>query len=445
MATGYLSHTMSTPTNRKKSTISAWVKKTSEGANSTIFGGGDAATDCAFLNFNTSDKLFLQSATSDSADWGITTSAVFRDSAAWYHVVAKIDTTQSTSTDRVKIYVNGNLQTVTGSYPSQNYDMQWSRNGEVQLVGKYPSTGIYFNGVMAHVHFTDGYAYDASTFGETDSTSGIWKPKTAPSVTYGTNGFFLKFENSAAMGTDSSGQSNTFTVNNSVTQNIDSPSNNFATLNPLQQNNTATTYSNGNTKGTGTSSTSNFSSTPATLAASVGKWYAEYKPNLSSTDSSISGFVNLDTADFNATDYYGGSNNMSAGLYDSGGQILHSTGTNLGSVGALSNGDIVMLAMDLDNGYLYWGKNGTWFNSANPATSGGTGGLALSNLGSNGTYTFLNGNRKSMGTEWNFGSGFFGTTAVASANADGNGFGAFEYAVPTGYYALCTKNIKEFG
>ena len=445
MATGYLSHTMSTPTNRKKSTISAWVKKTSEGANSTIFGGGDAATDCAFLNFNTSDKLFLQSATSDSADWGITTSAVFRDSAAWYHVVAKIDTTQSTSTDRVKIYVNGNLQTVTGSYPSQNYDMQWSRNGEVQLVGKYPSTGIYFNGVMAHVHFTDGYAYDASTFGETDSTSGIWKPKTAPSVTYGTNGFFLKFENSAAMGTDSSGQSNTFTVNNSVTQNIDSPSNNFATLNPLQQNNTATTYSNGNTKGTGTSSTSNFSSTPATLAASVGKWYAEYKPNLSSTDSSISGFVNLDTADFNATDYYGGSNNMSAGLYDDAGQILHSTGTNLGSVGALSNGDIVMLAMDLDNGYLYWGKNGTWFNSANPATSGGTGGLALSNLGSNGTYTFLNGNRKSMGTEWNFGSGFFGTTAVASANADANGFGAFEYAVPSGYYALCTKNIKEFG
>ena len=445
MATGYLSHTMSTPTNRKKSTISAWVKKTSEGANSTIFGGGDAATDCAFLNFNTSDKLFLQSATSDSADWGITTSAVFRDSAAWYHVVAKIDTTQSTSTDRVKIYVNGNLQTVTGSYPSQNYDMQWSRNGEVQLVGKYPSTGIYFNGVMAHVHFTDGYAYDASTFGETDSTSGIWKPKTAPSVTYGTNGFFLKFENSAAMGTDSSGQSNTFTVNNSVTQNIDSPSNNFATLNPLQQNNTATTYSNGNTKGTGTSSTSNFSSTPATLAASVGKWYAEYKPNLSTTGSSISGFVNLDTANFNATDYYGGSNNMSAGLYDDAGQILHSTGTNLGSVGALSNGDIVMLAMDLDNGYLYWGKNGTWFNSANPATSGGTGGLALSNLGSNGTYTFLNGNRKSMGTEWNFGSGFFGTTAVASANADGNGFGAFEYAVPTGYYALCTKNIKEFG
>ena len=136
---------------------------------------------------------------------------------------------------------------------------------------------------------------------------------------------------------------------------------------------------------------------------------------------------------------------MSAGLYDSGGQILHSTGTNLGSVGALSNGDIVMLAMDLDNGYLYWGKNGTWFNSANPATSGGTGGLALSNLGSNGTYTFLNGNRKSMGTEWNFGSGFFGTTAVASANADGNGIGAFEYSVPSGYYSLCTKNIKEFG
>jgi hypothetical protein len=83
---------------------------------------------------------------------------------------------------------------------------------------------------MTHIHYTDGYAYDASTFGETDSTSGIWKPKTAPSVTYGTNGFFLKFENSGAMGTDSSGNSNTFTVSGTLTQNVDTPSNNFATM-----------------------------------------------------------------------------------------------------------------------------------------------------------------------------------------------------------------------
>ena len=423
MATGYLSHTMSTPTNRKKSTISAWVKKTSEGANSTIFGGGDAATDCAFLNFNTSDKLFLQSATSDSADWGITTSAVFRDSAAWYHVVAKIDTTQSTSTDRVKIYVNGNLQTVTGSYPSQNYDMQWSRNGEVQLVGKYPSTGIYFNGVMAHVHFTDGYAYDASTFGETDSTSGIWKPKTAPSVTYGTNGFFLKFENSAAMGTDSSGQSNTFTVNNSVTQNIDSPSNNFATGNPLNPDGTsATTLINGNL-----THNNNVSAT-GTIAVDKGKWYFEVKRQ--DNGGSITNWM---YCGYRPIDRYVGTSR----LYRSSNGDYYN-GSSYSSYGASwGDGDIIGIALDYDNDKIEFYKNGV---SQGAKTSIGL---------CDGTLVTpqwqCSQSSGSPHLHANFGSGFFGTTAVASANADGNGFGAFEYAVPSGYYALCTKNIKEFG
>tara|TARA_R100000426_G_scaffold782_4_gene1545 strand:- start:1321 stop:2592 length:1272 start_codon:yes stop_codon:yes gene_type:complete len=423
MASTYLTHTMSTPTNRKKSTISAWVKKTSEGANSTIFGGGDAATDCAFLNFNTSDKLFLQSATSDSADWGITTSAVFRDSAAWYHVVAKIDTTQSTSTDRVKIYVNGNLQTVTGSYPSQNYDMQWSRNGEVQLVGKYPSTGIYFNGVMAHVHFTDGYAYDASTFGETDSTSGIWKPKTAPSVTYGTNGFFLKFENSAAMGTDSSGQSNTFTVNNSVTQNIDSPSNNFATGNPLNPDGTSTT-----TLINGNLTHNNNVSATGTIAVDKGKWYFEVKRQ--DNGGSITNWM---YCGYRPIDRYVGTSR----LYRSSNGDYYN-GSSYSSYGASwGDGDIIGIALDYDNDKIEFYKNGV---SQGAKTSIGL---------CDGTLVTpqwqCSQSSGSPHLHANFGSGFFGTTAVASANADGNGFGAFEYAVPSGYYALCTKNIKEFG
>ena len=423
MATGYLSHTMSTPTNRKKSTISAWVKKTSEGANSTIFGGGDAAANSAFLNFNASDKLFLQSATSDSADWGITTSAVFRDSAAWYHVVAKIDTTQSTSTDRVKIYVNGNLQTVTGSYPSQNYDMQWSRNGEVQLVGKYPSTGIYFNGVMAHVHFTDGYAYDASTFGETDSTSGIWKPKTAPSVTYGTNGFFLKFENSAAMGTDSSGQSNTFTVNNSVTQNIDSPSNNFATGNPLNPDGTSTT-----TLINGNLTHNNNVSATGTIAVDKGKWYFEVKRQ--DNGGSITNWM---YCGYRPIDRYVGTSR----LYRSSNGDYYN-GSSYSSYGASwGDGDIIGIALDYDNDKIEFYKNGV---SQGAKTSIGL---------CDGTLVTpqwqCSQSSGSPHLHANFGSGFFGTTAVASANADGNGFGAFEYAVPSGYYALCTKNIKEFG
>ena len=441
MATTYLTHTMSTPTARTKSTISAWVKKTSEGANSTIFGGGDAATDCAFLNFNTSDKLFLQSATSDSADWGITTDAVFRDSSAWYHVVAKIDTTQSTSTDRVKIYVNGNLQTVTGSYPSQNYDMQWSRNGEVQLVGKYPSTGIYFNGLMAHVHFTDGYAYDASTFGQTDSTSGIWVPKTAPSVTYGTNGFFLKFENSGAMGTDSSGQSNTFTTSGTLTQNVDTPSNVFATLNSLQPNMVGVP-TNGNL--TYANPSSGQRHIPSTLAVSSGKWYVEVKCNVVGGDYPQVGIFDTDIAFDTAT--YIGSTANGYGL-SSTGHIWNSNSQQVNTGTTWTTGDILGIALDLTNDKIYWHKNGTYVSNGtgtgNPST--GTNGYSIT---ADKTWYFTNSSNGAGGSpsfSFNFGSGYFGTTQVSSSNADANGHGLMEYAVPTGFYTLNTKNIKEFG
>ena len=383
MATTYLSHTMSTPTARTKSTISAWVKKTSEGANSTIFGGGDAATDCAFLNFNASDKLFLQSATSDSADWGITTDAVFRDPSAWYHVVAKIDTTQSTSTDRVKIYVNGNLQTVTGSYPSQNYDMQWSRDGEVQLVGKYPSTGIYFNGSMAHVHFTDGYAYDASTFGETDSTTGIWVSKTNPSVTYGTNGFFLKFENSGAMGTDSSGQSNTFSVSGTLTQNVDTPSNNFAS--GLSIANGADNLTLTNANNTMYDTDSNWRSGFGSIGPSSGKWYFEVKMVGASSNvwigimdpSQMNGLMNYKFMEQNRG--YG---------YSAGGEKGNNSSTTASWGASYAQNDIVGVAMDLDNNKIYFSKIGTWQDSGDPTSgSTGTGSRITSNTGIKDAFT----------------------------------------------------------
>ena len=447
MATTYLTRQISSVGSRKKATISLWVKR----------GGGFDSDQRWFSYENTSvsnnitvfkfsgDSIQFADQTGGSNNARYDGTRKLRDPNSWYHFLVKMDTTQSTNTDRLKVYINGELQSEASyTYPTQNADLNIGHNANAYIdIGRWRgSNNQYFDGCISHFHYTDGYAYDASTFGSTDSTTGEWKINTSPTVTYGTNGFFILKDGNSV--TDQSGQSNNFTVGaGTLTNSEDCPSNVFATLNPLQQNNTATTYSNGNTKGTGTSSSSNFSSTSATLAASSGKFYAEYKPNLSSTDSSISGFVNLDTANFNVTDFYGGSNNMSAGLFDSGGQILHSTGTNLGSVGALSNGDIVMLAMDLDNGYLYWGKNGTWFNSANPATSGGTGGLALSNLGSNGTYTFLNGNRKSMGTEWNFGNGFFGSTAISSEGTNASGIGKFEYDVPTGYTALSTKGLNE--
>ena len=445
MASTYLTRTPSSNGSETKSTLSMWFKRSNLGSQQTLYySTSDNTNNKMIIRFNADDTFDVRGKVGGSFPLDIETNRKFTDTSAWYHFVFKFDTTQATEADRFKMYVNGVQETSfsTETYPSQNTNLSMNQTNDQVWVCAEAGTGGYFNGLVTHVHWTDGYAYDASDFGSTDSVTGEWKINTSPSVTYGTNGFFILKDGNSV--TDQSGNSNNFTVGGgTLTNTEDCPSDVFATLNPLQQNNTATTYSNGNTKGTGTSSTSNFSSTPATLAASSGKFYAEYKPNLSTTGSSISGFVNLDTADFNATDYYGGSNNMSAGLYDDAGQILHSTGTNLGSVGALSNGDIVMLAMDLDNGYLYWGKNGTWFNSANPATSGGTGGLALSNLGSNGTYTFMNGNRKSMGTEWNFGNGYFGTTAISSEGTNASGIGKFEYDVPTGFTALSTKGLNE--
>ena len=444
MASTYLTRTPSSNGSETKSTLSMWIKRSGLSASQFLYYSQSDGNNKMIIRFNADDTFDVRGKVGGLFPLDIETNRKFTDTSAWYHFVFKFDTTQATEADRFKMYVNGVQETSfsTETYPSQNTNLSMNQTNDQVWVCAEAGTGGYFNGLVTHVHWTDGYAYDASDFGSTDSVTGEWKINTSPSVTYGTNGFFILKDGNSV--TDQSGNSNNFTVGGgTLTNTEDCPSDVFATLNPLQQNNTATTYSNGNTKGTGTSSTSNFSSTPATLAASSGKFYAEYKPNLSTTGSSISGFVNLDTADFNATDYYGGSNNMSAGLYDDAGQILHSTGTNLGSVGALSNGDIVMLAMDLDNGYLYWGKNGTWFNSANPATSGGTGGLALSNLGSNGTYTFMNGNRKSMGTEWNFGNGYFGTTAISSEGTNASGIGKFEYDVPTGYTALSTKGLNE--
>ena len=445
MANTYLTRTNTgTVTNNKIFTFSAWIKRsTISTTQNSIFASYPSGTSNDLLYMPTADTLGFWGTISGSQSVFYLTNRVLRDVSAWYHIVLAVDTTQATASDRVKIYINGVQETSfsQSSAPSQNTEFRLAKASNPQEIGSQ-NGGSTFDGLMSHVHFVDGTAYTPSAFGSTDSTTGEWKINTSPSITMGTNGFTILKDGNTI--TDQSSNSNNFAVGGgTLTNTEDCPSNVFATLNPLQQNNTATTYSNGNTKGTGTSSASNFSSTSATLAASSGKFYAEYKPNLSSTDSSISGFVNLDTANFNVTDFYGGSNNMSAGLFDSGGQILHSTGTNLGSVGALSNGDIVMLAMDLDNGFLYWGKNGTWFNSANPATSGGTGGLALSNLGSNGTYTFLNGNRKSMGTEWNFGNGFFGTTAISSEGTNASGIGKFEYDVPAGYTALSTKGLNE--
>jgi hypothetical protein len=229
MASTYLTRTLGSG-DTQEWTISFWTKKMMA-SGSLLSVGTSGNYDQIYFN---ADKFAYYSATGGTDDFFIYSEQVFRDSSAWYHIVLAIDTTQATSSNRAKLYVNGEqVTTFDGSnvYPSQNFNVRINSSSQHNIGNRIYSSDFNFNGSMAHVHFIDGTAYDASTFGQTDATTGIWKPKTAPSVTYGTNGFFLKFENSAAFGTDSSGNDNTFTVNGTMTQTVDTPSNVFCTFN----------------------------------------------------------------------------------------------------------------------------------------------------------------------------------------------------------------------
>lgn len=448
MASTYLTRTVGTATNNKKATFSFWIKRGTV-TNRQMFVriiDPSSTASYSYIEFDgTSDTLTYDDYDGSSTRITRTTNQVFRDVSAWYHIVISVDTTQATGSDRAKVYINGSQVTSFAgtSDATQNYVLTGQTSGKTFYIGAAGDvSNLYFDGSMTHFHFIDGTQYAASTFGETDATTGIWKPKTAPSVTYGTNGFFLKFENSGSMGTDSSGNANNFTVNGTCTQNIDTPSNVFSTLDPLHRGTELgnATFSNGNLKHQGTTSGGNYPYTFSTLAASKGKWYAEFKVG-SDVSTSMIGI-----ASGIADSFLGGTASAKGyALYGSGQLFTAGSGSSYGT--ALNNGDIRGVAMDLDNNKLYFSINGTWENSGDP-TSGatGTGAVSITAPADNGTgfYHFACGKSGSATTsiEANFGNGYFGTTAVASAQNPDDGIGIFEYDVPAGYRALCTKSIN---
>ena len=440
MASTYLSRTSGSPTNALKFTYSFWVKLSALENDTFLLDFNTDGNNRSNIGFETASKQFIvYEKLSGSTHQIVATSRVFRDPSAWYHIVASCDKTLATASDRTKIYVNGVRETSLSqtTYPAQN-TTGIINTAVSTLIGKYSQGSLYLDGSLTHVHFVDGTAYDASTFGESDSVSGIWKPKTAPSVTYGTNGFFLKFENSGAMGTDSSGNSNTFTVSGTLTQNVDTPSNNFATLNPLDVGRwtQSNTFSNGNL----TVTTSDYLSANGSLAVSSGKfyWEVEYDTAGGSNVYAGAGIINYDGWDGTG----GGGSGANTYIYATSGQkVNNASGSAFGAT--LSAGDIVGVALDLDNGFLYFSKNGTWQNSGDP-TSGATGtGNAFSSL--SGTFTaHCNDPNDAQDHDYkfNFGNGYFATTAISSEGTNASGNGKFEYDVPTGYTALSTKGLN---
>jgi len=443
MASTYLTRTPSSTGNRKKWTWSGWVKKTKIGGsnNKELMSANNGSNQFSSIFFNPADQLNYYDYTTGYSSQ-IITNRLFRDTSAWYHIVVAYDSAQSTSSDRIKLYVNGVQETSfgTSTYPSQNYDSFMNLSSVPNYIGRETGTSNLYEGSMTHIHFCDSYAYDASSFGESDSTSGIWKPKTAPSVTYGTNGYFLKMENSGAMGTDSSGNSNNFTVSGTLTQNVDTPSNNFATINPLYYSTSQSTLSNGNL--TATSSGANWNNFHSTLAPSTGKYYWEVKVvNVGSNTHPI-GIVGTEASDINSTSPGDSFDGDATGIsyVQTGDKDVAGSRTSYGN--SYTTGDIIGVAMDLDNLKLYFHKNGVYQNSGVP-TSGATGTGAIS-IVSGHSYLASFAHYNTMVDSINFGQGYFGTTAVASAGTAPSEGGIFEYDCPSGYQALCTKGINSF-
>ena len=446
MASTYLSRTFSSG-NRRTFTISVWVKRTATGENNYILDCPTSSNHDNAFRISSSDEFgFGQWEGSDVTQ--LNTNAKLRDTNAWYHLVASVDTTQSTASDRVKLYINGELQTSfsTSNYPTQNFQY-YTNSGNAHYIGyKQPDNARYFNGLMSHFHFIDGTAYDASAFGSTDSTTGEWKINTSPSVTYGTNGFFILKDGNSV--TDQSGNGNNWTVGGgTLTKTEDNPSNVFATLNPLAscagQTAGVSTFTNGNTTAQGTNNS--YVNGGSTLMMSSGKFYAEMKYVATSNASRCWVGITEDVSEISRINQDVGSYNV---VYRSqtGGLNIEGGGEN--SYGAtFTTGDIIGVALDLDNNRLFFSKNGTWQNSGDPTSS--TGAITTFTAPAstiNGGWFFASGsdsNAQNNTVSWNFGNGYFGTTAVSSAGTNASGNGIFEYDVPTGYTALSTKGLNE--
>ena len=438
----YLNRTLTTPTNNKIFTYSVWVKRSGLGANQTLFDAFVPATSFDTFRFNSSDQLDYF----DNTAGYLTSTQVFRDVSAWYHIVVAVDTTQATSSNRVKLYVNGTQITAfsASAYPSQNQAIIFN-SAVAHNIGRFGySANAYINGYLTEVNFIDGQALTPSSFGETDSATGVWKPK-AYSGTYGTNGFFLKFADnsgttSTTLGKDSSGNGNNWTPNNfSVTAGagndslVDSPTaygtdtgvggevrGNYATLNPVYKSASQPTISNGNL--TVAPNAGTYQNAFSTIGVTTGKWYAEVVVTGNPNSANMIGVSNATQLNYftGTADILGTNTGVGYGYYIyNGNKYSASTSTAYGN--SITSGDIVGIALDLDNGKIWFSKNGTWQASGDPVA------------GTNAAFTGI------ASDTWSIGS----TVYSGGSTSFNYNFGqrAFAYTAPSGFKALCTTNL----
>jgi len=415
--------------NRRTWTWSAWVKRSILGGEQNLLASTNNNRIC-FETVDSADQFALTDTNTSTID--VVTNQVFRDVSAWYHLVVAFDSTQGTAANRVKLYVNGSQVTslARSTYPAEDAEFSIN-NTSAQYIGRNSGGSNYFNGYMSEVVFIDGQQLAADQFGEFDSDSGIWKPIDVSGLTFGNNGFYLEFkqsgtsQNSSGLGADTSGEDNHLAVNNltAVDQSTDTCTNNFATLNSVDKGFGTTAFTEGNLNAT---SSSGWNPARGTIAVSAGKWYWE----IVSGNSFQIGVCN-DTIDFanndNAQDLTG-----VTVFYNGSGGIIRTDGSTVGGTTAtVDANDTVGFALDMDNKKLSVYKNGSIIvTNTSLSTSITDVAMIFGTTDGGGDFKI------------NFGSPMY---AISSGNTDANGHGNFEYAVPSNYFALCTKNLAEHG
>lgn len=440
----YLYRTPSSAGSQDATTISVWVKRANQGALQNIFWQGNASegnhNNSTYAYWQADNSLQFISETGGSAVGRVETTPLYRDSSAWYHLVFVYDSANATTNDRMRIYVNGERVTALdiNTMPSQNADSQFNRTDRELRLGR--GVGAYADCYFSEFVLVDGSALDPTSFGE--SKNGVWIPK-RPSVTYGTNGFYLNFGNSAALGTDSSSNGNNFTVSglNSNDQMIDTPTNSFMNITGITPRRTGgVTYALPVSDGGLAAGNSSGGAATACPIPKSGKWYFEVKGR----DTDVYGFYfSVQTNTYSSFEGQGSdsddevmywilnSTNASVRVYSGG--SWSASGNVSGSTGTIGNSDILAFAVDMDNGTCKAYVNGTLDHSV--------------------TWSSANFSRKDVRlrlqsdyriVDLNFGqNGTFNGQTTAGGNSDGNGYGDFKYAPPSGYLAICTQNMTE--
>ena len=404
-----------TGTSRRIYTLSVWAKPSVSSSASDerymitagAYGGDDA------LTFKSDRTLkFWINGTSTA---NLTTNRTFEDSSKFYHILVSVDTTQSTASNRVKIYVDGDQITSfsTENYPSQDYDGNWGNTVSTNI-GSSNSPNRYYNGYLAEVNYVDGTALTPSTFGLTDTSTGRWIPKALTGITYGTNGFRLQFGSSSALGDDTSGNENDFSVSNLVAgdQTTDSPTQNHATIDINTASNSSMTFAEGNLNVEMNNAYPG--NVLGTLGASSGKYYWEV--TISGTGSSANGYATgVAVAEWSKLNSDPGSTTSPFSSYiDSRGYYFHN-GTYISSSTTFTAGDVIGIALNLDDSEISYYKNNTIVGSAQPLVDGQA-------------YFPL----------------FKNSTSVADLRYTPNfGQKSWNYTPPTGFVALQQDNLPE--